>query len=1102
MKRLLLLILVFAAVHTFGQKNQEELTKAKAQIKLYSDVYFKFTVSNKSDLANLPIYISIDNVKGNMVYAYVHEKNFQKLLSLNLPFEVVSKTSQAKALTMATTEAQMANWDRYPTYSVYVQMMHDYATNYSSICRLDTIGTTQQGRLLLALKITDNPDVNEDEPEFLYTAQMHGDELVDGVLALHMIDYLLKNYGTNAEVTNLVNNVEIWINPYANPDGTYHGSDNDVTNATRYYYSGDDPNRNFPNPVQGQHPDGSTWNLETTEWMAFAPAHHFVMSVNTHSGAEVFNFPWDSWTTAEKTHADDNWWQYIGHEFADTVFANSTGYLTGVSSNGIIEGADWYYAFGSRQDYFTYYLLGREVTIELSNTKNLDASLLPAYWNYSYRSFLNYLKESLYGIHGIITDACNGQPIAAKVFVNSHDRDSSHVFSSLPVGDYHRPIYAGTYSVTYSATGYQSQTITGITVANQAAVVENVSLTPLPPVANFVADETSGCNATVHFTDQSQSPSGSTYLWNFGDGQTSTSENPVHTYTTSGTYTVSLTVHNSCSGDNTKTQTNYITISLPEAPVTTNDNLCNSGIANLTASGTGTLYWFDAPQGGNQVDTGTVYHPGVTSTTTYYVENHIPSPSIYGGDTRNNTSGGFLSSSTAHYLIFDCYVPTTLVSVQVNAQSQGNRIIQLKNSSGTVLQSDTVTIPAGISTVTLNFNLPVANGLRLVGPTNAALYRNNSGSSYPYNIGNMISITGNSAGNLNNYYYFYNWEVKGPDCISVRVPSTAIVNTPPVANAGQDIQISTGTSAQLNGTASNGSGNYSYHWEPASMVSDANIANPTTVNLSANQAFVLSVTDLTTGCSGIDTVQVTVSSNVLTVNINPSDNNICSGSVVQLTTQVFGGTGSYTYIWSSTPAGFSSAIASPTVNPTESTVYYVTVSDGSSQGTASVNINVLPLPLAAFSYSANQLNVTFTSTSTNVSTFNWNFGDGNNSNVQNPSHTYSQTGDYIVVLIATNSCGSDTVQQTIHVESSGIETNGLSNVNIYPNPVKDILTVAFDKEQPAVISIISFDGRQLLTNDYLSKQCTVDITSLEQGIYVIVIKTGQGILKQMFVKER
>jgi PKD repeat protein len=286
------------------------------------------------------------------------------------------------------------------------------------------------------------------------------------------------------------------------------------------------------------------------------------------------------------------------------------------------------------------------------------------------------------------------------------------------------------------------------------------------------------------------------------------------------------------------------------------------------------------------------------------------------------------------------------------------------------------------------------------------------------------------------------------------------------------------------------------------MVSDANIANPTTVNLSANQAFVLSVTDLTTGCSGIDTVQVTVSSNVLTVNINPSDNNICSGSVVQLTTQVFGGTGSYTYIWSSTPAGFSSAIASPTVNPTESTVYYVTVSDGSSQGTASVNINVLPLPLAAFSYSANQLNVTFTSTSTNVSTFNWNFGDGNNSNVQNPSHTYSQTGDYIVVLIATNSCGSDTVQQTIHVESSGIETNGLSNVNIYPNPVKDILTVAFDKEQPAVISIISFDGRQLLTNDYLSKQCTVDITSLEQGIYVIVIKTGQGILKQMFVKER
>ncbi len=1186
MKKFISILLIFSSLYALGQKNESELIKAKNQIKTYSDVYFKFTIHQKSDLNALPNYISIDNVIGNTVYAYVHAKNFENLLSLNLPFEVVSKTSGTKALTMATTVAQMANFDRYPTYSVYIQMMQNYASTYPNICRLDTIGTTQGGRLLLVLKITDNPDVDENEPEFLYSAQMHGDELVDGVLALHMIDYLLKNYGTNATVTNLVNSIEIWINPLANPDGTYHGSNTDVSGASRYYNSGDDPNRNFPNPVEGQHPDGSSWDIETIAMMNFGAAHHFVMSVNTHSGAEVVNFPWDSWTTSEKTHADDTWWQYVSHEFADTVFANSSGgYMTGVSSDGITEGADWYYAFGSRQDYYTYYLLGREVTIELSNTKLLDASLLPAHWNYSYRSFLNYMKQSLYGVRGIITDDCTGQPIVAKVFVNSHDRDSSHVYSSLPIGDYHRPIYAGTYSITYSAPGYQSQTINNITVANKTTVIQNIQLTPTgAPIANFIADVTSGCNATIHFTNQSQAPSGSTYLWDFGDGQTSTDENPVHSYASSGNYTVSLTVHSVCTGDNTKTQTNYITITLPDAPTTTNDNICGAGVANLTANGTGTLYWYDAEQGGNQVDTGTSYHPTVSATTTYYVENHVASPSIYGGDLRSNSGGSYYTASTIHYLIFNCTAAMRLVSVEVNAQTAGYRTIQLQDASGTVLQSANVSVPAGVSRITLNFDLPVANNLRLVGPASPGLYRNTSGSNYPYNIGTAISITGNSAGNAAYYYFFYNWEVKGPDCISARIPATITVNTQPVANAGQDVntcssmvnlnaipstgsgtwhqvsgngtvnftnannpttsaslpnegsytlqweennngcistdemiiirysspsanagldmQIATGTSAQLNGTASNGSGDFSYHWEPAAMVSNANIANPTTVNLSTNQTYILSVTDNVTGCNDIDTVLITIAASVLTVNINPSSNNVCPGTLVQLNTEVTGGSGSYLYSWSSMPAGFSSNLSNPVDTPLQNTTYYVTVSDGTIQGTSSININVLPLPQASFSYSANQLVVTFSNNSTDATSYYWTFGDGTFSNMANPMQQYVSNGDYTVTLVAINGCGSDTVQQTIHVESSGIELNKLVNVQIYPNPAKDILTVNFDKEQHATISLITLDGRPWLTHEYRLKQCNVDISMLEQGLYVVMIKTEQGIFKQLFFKEK
>ena len=418
-----------------------------------------------------------------------------------------------------------------------------------------------------------------------------------------------------------------------------------------------------------------------------------------------------------------------------------------------------------------------------------------------------------------------------------------------------------------------------------------------------------------------------------------------------------------------------------------------------------------------------------------------------------------------------------------------------------MLQSVTVSLPAGVSTVTLNFNLPVANGLRLVGPTNAALYRNNTGSTYPYNIGTIISITGNSANDLNYYYYFYNWEVRGSDCISARVPVTANVFTTPIANAGQDSQIASGTSAQLNGIATNGSGNYSYHWEPANLVNNANIANPTTVNLTQNQPFVLTVTDLVSGCSSSDTVVITVSSNVLTVNINPSSTSVCQGESVILNTQVTGGTGNYTYTWESNPSGFYSSVANPTVNPMTNTTYYVTVSDGFIQGTASVNLTILPMAQASFTYSLNQLDVNFTNTSINANIYNWSFGDGMYSNVANPIHSYSAAGDYVVTLIATNSCGSDTISQTIHVEASGIENVEMAMVNLYPNPVKDVLTIEFDNAVKSEIAIYTLDGRFVLKNTFNSKNCSINLQNLEQGAYIIEVQSLNGIEKKIFVKE-
>jgi hypothetical protein len=371
---------------------------------------------------------------------------------------------------------EIENWDFYPTYDAYVQIMTQFEQSYPALCEVFSIGNSEEGRSLLFAKISDNINSHENEPKFLYTSTMHGDETGGYILMLHLIDHLLSNYGADAQVTNLVNNVEIWINPLANPDGTYNGGNNTIYGATRYNANGVDLNRNYPDPEDGEHPDGNAWQAETLEFMELADSVPFVMSANFHSGAEVFNYPWDTWAPL---HADDDWWQYVGREWADTVHEyGPPGYFTALN-NGITNGYAWYTTSGSRQDYMNYFHHCREVTLELTNTKILPESLLESYWEYNYRSFLNYIEQSLYGISGNVTDSITAEPLAASVFINGHDIAESWVETNPANGSYFRPIYQGIYSnITFWAFGYEAKTISQVQVFNRQQTNLNVELVP------------------------------------------------------------------------------------------------------------------------------------------------------------------------------------------------------------------------------------------------------------------------------------------------------------------------------------------------------------------------------------------------------------------------------------------------------------------------------------------------------------------------------------------------------------------------------------------------------------------------------------------------
>jgi hypothetical protein len=133
-----------------------------------------------------------------------------------------------------------------------------------------------------------------------------------------------------------------------------------------------------------------------------------------------------------------------------------------------------------------YYKHCRESTIELSDAYILPTSLLIPYWNYNYRSFLNYIEQAGYGLHGMVTDSLSGDSLYAKVYISGFDKDSSYVYTDPQVGDYHRLLKGGSYNVTYSATGYLSKTIT-VQIADRQTTVLNVKLSRGTQSTNILA---------------------------------------------------------------------------------------------------------------------------------------------------------------------------------------------------------------------------------------------------------------------------------------------------------------------------------------------------------------------------------------------------------------------------------------------------------------------------------------------------------------------------------------------------------------------------------------------------------------------------------------
>lgn len=482
MRRLLAVIVIVVMAAAAGAERSGPEARAERPLAITVEV------GDRGQLEALAEVVAIEGYRHGVVETVAWPHQLAELERRGLRWrQAPVKTAAITMCPAGWVDDEARAWDCYPTYGQYVALLEKLAADHPERCRLEWLGASSnqlRPHDLWALVISDEVALEEDEPEVLLVSSMHGDETVGIVLLLRLAHELLAGYGSDPALTTLVDEVELWLNPVANPDGTYLGGDHTVAGAIRYFTDangspvwGLDPNRNYPDPVAGDHPDNRWWWPETEAMMAFAERQSITLSANLHGGAEVVNYPWDS---TSRRHPDDDWLYDASREYADLAHDASPGSYLVDLDNGVTNGWDWYEVHGGRQDYMTYFHGGREVTLELSAVKLLDSGQLEAHWDWNRASLLAWVGRSLSGVRGVVTDP-DGTPLAARVEVVGRDTevDRSWVLTDPDVGDYHRLLLPGTYDLRVSAPGYHPEEVAGVAVSGGDAVRRDVVLAPM-----------------------------------------------------------------------------------------------------------------------------------------------------------------------------------------------------------------------------------------------------------------------------------------------------------------------------------------------------------------------------------------------------------------------------------------------------------------------------------------------------------------------------------------------------------------------------------------------------------------------------------------------
>lgn len=324
----------------------------------------------------------------------------------------------------------------------------------------------------------------------------------------------------------------------------------------------------------------------------------------------------------------------------------------------------------------------------------------------------------------------------------------------------------------------------------------------------------------------------------------------------------------------------------------------------------------------------------------------------------------------------------------------------------------------------------------------------------------------------------------------------------PFDSSNMTFYVSCGDNLSLSiGEAGN---NYSFKWHPGWGLSDSTISNPA-LTAYKDTSYIVEV---------FDSIQLIVKD---TININVVNFQVNAGSTifqpycgypVQLTATW---NPNATYLWSPGKGLNDSTLRTPNETPIQTMKLYVTATiPGCGSSIDSVIVDVNPIPVAyAVLNDVNYNYFSFLNQSTCADTYHWNFGDGSISTDENPIHIFNRRGNHLVILIACNDFGCDTLSGYVYVDSLVIiDSDNLKNnhtifFRLYPNPTSGKLKIEFFYPQSGKILVENSGGVIIQSTDLNLKNreefIDIDLSKYPPGIYFVHFITTDGVFSEKLI---